>query len=219
MHDLLNSNHNIDYGSRVTAHAEADHRIANSLALIGSSMRLRARNVRERQNLTGAEAAALLDESVARVDAIAHLHRLLSETNGKAKDCADFLRSIGEAAVNVCTVDGETNLHFDLVKGLYLDPSRLAALGLLLNEAVINAHKYAHPAGVDGKIVVSCRPCEGGWSMAIEDDGVGLPDGMDPETEGGLGFKVMRALADNLDGRLIHTSGPLGHRVELILAP
>jgi two-component sensor histidine kinase len=219
MHDLLTSQRVIEPAHDVATQAEADHRIANSLSLVASFMRLQARDLRQRSMLTGADAADLLDESVSRVESVAHLHRLLSANDGKSDDCSTYLRGVGEAAGRVCAYSGEASLHFDLVRGLYLDPTRLAALGLLLNEAVINAHKYAHPTGVDGRIAVSCRPCEGGWSMVIEDDGVGLPEDLDTENGGGLGFKVMRALAHKLGAQLRHVSGPLGHRVEVVLSP
>lgn len=219
MHDLLNSQTIIGPSEEPDSQVEADHRIANSLSLVASFMRLQSKAVRGRPILTGADAADLLDESIARVEAVAHLHRLLSASGGRSEDCATYLQGVGEAAAQVCSYAGGATLRFDLVRGLYLDPMRLAALGLLLNEAVINAHKYAHPTGVDGHISVSCRPCEGGWAMIVEDDGVGLPEGFDPATGGGLGFKVMRALAAKLDARLRHVSRPLGHRVEVILAP
>ncbi len=218
MHDLLNAPRPTP-SPHVDSQTEADHRIANSLMMIASFMRLQAKTLRGTPMLTGADAADLLDESVSRVEAVAHLHRVLSTESGAATDCSIYLRAVGEAAARVCSYSGEARLRFELTPGLVLHPSRLASLGLLLNEAVINAHKYAHPSGVDGEIAIVCRPGDGGWLMSVEDDGVGLPVGFNPDTGGGLGFRVMRALATKLEGRLRHVSGPLGHKVELLLVP
>ena len=89
---------------------------------------------------------------------------------------------------------------------------------MLTSEAIINALKHAHPAGVRGEITVSCRKIGRECMLVIEDDGVGLPDGFNPATDGGLGFRTMRQLAQQLKARLNHQSTPLGLRTEVLFA-
>jgi len=52
----------------------------------------------------------------------------------------------------------------------------------------------------------------------VSDDGVGLPEGFDPEKSGGLGFRVMRSLAAEIGGALQIQSTPLGATLRVSLA-
>lgn len=76
---------------------EADHRIANSLSLVSSLLKLQARNVGARQTMTGTEARAVLEESAARIDAVGRLHRLLVDPQANAStNVSAYLTQIGE---------------------------------------------------------------------------------------------------------------------------
>jgi PAS domain S-box-containing protein len=83
-------------------------------------------------------------------------------------------------------------------------------------EAVTNAIKYSHPTGVPGKITVQCqRDDEGRITIDVTDDGVGLPENFDPELDGSVGFRMMRALSERLEAALTFTSSSLGLGVSL----
>ena len=78
-----------------------------------------------------------------------------------------------------------------------------AMIGLIVGEAVGNAIKYSHPTGVAGKITVQCRHQDkGGIAIDVIDDGVGLPENFDPELDGNVGFRMMRALSERLEAAL-----------------
>jgi len=103
------------------------------------------------------------------------------------------------------------------VAGAGVAPSdSVATAGLIVVEAVKNAVKYAHPAGVHGKIEVRCaRGADSSVRIDVVDDGVGLPEGFDPATDGGFGFELMRELSGKLGATLTFVSTSLGLRVEL----
>jgi PAS domain S-box-containing protein len=95
-------------------------------------------------------------------------------------------------------------------------PEQVAAIALIVGEAVTNAIKHAHPTGVAGIIEVHCRRSAGpAIVIDVIDDGVGLPEGFDPDADGGHGFEVMRGLSRQLGARLRFTSTSLGLRVRL----
>lgn len=91
------------------------------------------------------------------------------------------------------------------------------ALGLFAGEAIANSFKYAHPANVPGEIRVSCRQIDTYLALVIEDDGVGLREGFKPEMHDGTGFKVMAALADQLNAKVSRKSTPLGLWTEILV--
>lgn len=199
--------------------AEADHRIANSLMLVASLLRLQAKELAKQPFVTGPELKNALDDAAARVDAVSQLHRLLaSSPDPQSIDSAEYLRRIGDAAERIGASGTPITLRYDLADNLPMDPRRLVALGMLTSEAIINALKHAHPSGVAGEISVAFRRIGGDYVLVVEDDGVGLPDGFNPATDGGLGFKTMRQLALQLKARLDHQSTPLGLRTEVFFA-
>lgn len=93
----------------------------------------------------------------------------------------------------------------------HADPMMLSAdhaipLGLLINELVTNAIKYAYPAG-GGEIKVSAREIAEHLQVQVSDEGIGLPDGFDLDRpSASLGFKVVTGMVRQLDGHLTFSS-------------
>lgn len=188
---------------------EAHHRIANDLTVLSSMLRLQAQSVRDaRGPLSPAEAREMLRAAASRVEAIGRLHRTLwASVNGETATvfiegvCADAASFAGRTDDVKCVVNLPS----------VVEPARLRALGLLVHELLLNALKYAHPSGVRGRIDVSCREEEGGaLSVDVIDDGVGFPEGFDPQRDGGFGLGMIRELAAQLDAVVAFESSSLG---------
>ena len=94
----------------------------------------------------------------------------------------------------------------------------VAPLALIVNEALLNAVRHAHPSGVDGKIEISCIQNSGSRILIeVTDDGVGLPEDFDPARDGGHGLHLMRQLSAQLGATLSFESTCLGLTVQLLL--
>ncbi|THD60321.1 sensor histidine kinase [Phenylobacterium sp.] len=201
-----------------TRHREAHHRIANNLALIAGFVRLQASKIsKDRQPLSAAETCLLLEEVEVRIQTVGRLHHLLAVgENSGLIDVSEYLRSIcGILSQSVCN-SRSVDLNCD-ARTCMVAPQAAALLGLIVTELVTNAVKYAHPAGAPGRVAVLCRDDRGdGVVLSVSDDGVGLPEGFDPQVDGGLGLRVIRSLADQLDAELGFDSGPLGLTVTVI---
>jgi two-component sensor histidine kinase len=109
----------------------------------------------------------------------------------------------------------------------HADPMLLAAdhaipLGLLINELVTNAVKYAYPEG-SGDIEVSAREIDGHLHVEVSDHGAGLPEGFDiDQPRASLGFKVVAGMVKQLQGHLTLSTDRTGTRFLLdlpILSP
>lgn len=198
--------------------AEADHRIANSLSMVASLVRLQAAAAGRNPVMTGAEARRMLEEAAGRVEAIARHHRALSGLqDGASSDSAAYFKTVCKSASAILDPAGRIRLIFDLAPNLKIEADQLAVLGLLINEALTNTLKHAHPSGVDGEVLIACRAvASDGVLITLEDDGVGLPEGMDADREGGLGFGIMRALAAQIGASVTHRTSPLGLRVQIL---
>jgi two-component sensor histidine kinase len=90
-------------------------------------------------------------------------------------------------------------------------------VGLAVSELVMNAVKFAHPAGVAGELLIACNRRDDLIVIEVTDDGVGLPEGFDPAVDGQFGLQLLRSLAAQLKARLEFHNTELGLRVRLSL--
>jgi PAS domain S-box-containing protein len=158
----------------------------------------------------------------------------LSRHVGAIREVADgaILASGHHAMVNLATTLDETccelaaslrcNDHLEFAwsaaNNCALRADKAILVTLIVREAVSNAVKYAHPTGIPGRITVACRQVsEGVIAIEVADDGVGLPEDFNPETDGAIGFQVMRALSLRLEATLAFTSTDLGLHMGLRL--
>jgi two-component sensor histidine kinase len=195
--------------------AEGNCRTGNNLSLIAGLARQCASSIRkESRTMSGDEVGIILEEFGRRLDTAARLHRLLAI--GRQKALAHYLRDIAEAVISSLSVAGKAELQFDSDPGCSLPPKEALSLGRIVGELVTNAVKYAHPTGIAGKITLSCRRASGGnITIEISDDGVGLPEGLDPIKSDGFGFRLVRSLADQLGATIAFYSDCLGLRFVL----
>jgi two-component sensor histidine kinase len=200
--------------------AEAHHRVANSLTVLVSMVRMQSASIKKNaDSYSNAEVRHLLDGIAARINTIGQLHRILSRagTDGVISlkphlhDVTDALvaaLSSTDQAVKVMHTGGDCMVQMRQVQPIVL----------MLCEIFINALKYAHPTGVPLIMLVDCSVCgDGRLVLTISDDGVGLPEGFDPAQSGGMGFKVMRTLAAEVGGELQIQSTHLGLSFRLSL--
>lgn len=201
---------------------EAHHRIANNLALLASSVKARGLDIAAADRLMRpADVAALLDEVVGRIKTVGTLHRLLSRTDGSGVvDIGSYLNDVARTVITA--VAGEDRIEFIwTTEGACPVPSEQALpIALIVAESLTNAIKYAHPTGMTARAWLGCsRRADGTLMIDFSDDGVGLPEGFDPETDGGLGLRTVRGLATQLGGQILFRTGPLGFGVTVVVPP
>ncbi|MGA2057120.1 MAG: sensor histidine kinase [Bradyrhizobium sp.] len=198
--------------------AEADHRIANNLASLSSAIRLQ-RNAISRigRTLTAGQVCRLLDDISARIEVTAKLHKSLAlAVNGNGIDLGNFLREIAEM-IGTLGPDGKMNLTVDHSGEGFIEPRHALHAGLITAELLTNAVKYAHPTGIAVVVQVYCETNDdGSFLVEVTDDGVGFPENFDPLTDGGLGFQLMRALANGLNAELQFEHDALGVCARLV---
>jgi two-component sensor histidine kinase len=200
--------------------AEADHRIANHLALLAGYVRLKSTDLARQSAEPSRDSVQLLLQGVgAQINAIARLHRSLAVAPQQANV------DLGEHLHGVCTsfvsgVSEAVELIEDFSAGCAVRSDQILPLTQIVAEVVTNALKHAHADGDAGVILVRCGKDDGG-AVLIEviDDGAGLPETFDPTTGGGLGFRLLRAHARQLGARIAFESASRGLRFRLILPP
>ncbi|HTT98290.1 MAG TPA: sensor histidine kinase [Rhizomicrobium sp.] len=198
------------------AAAEADHRIGNSLALLGGLVRLQANAVgKHGKPYSPAEARLLLEGIAARISTVAQVHHRLAKLPDGIVAFGPHLHEICSGLIAAFSSDQQP-VHIDYRFSDCRVPTRyVQPLTLIVNELILNALKYAHPAGVPLRLSVACDSKGSALVLTIDDDGVGLPEGFNPHRDGDLGFRVIRTLCDELRASLDVQSSSLGTSFEI----
>lgn len=200
--------------------AEANHRIANHLAMIAGLLRTQGARIGESgRTLTGREVRVILEEFGARLETVAKVHRLLSGSGDSAAvDLDAYLGSVSERIVSCLSAPSEVTLQCQWRAACLLPSEKALTLGLLVGELITNALKYSHPAGVAGKIGIDTSMTRDGFLMInVSDDGVGLPEGLDPAEHGGMGLRMIQALTAELGGTISFENHGLGLSCTLLI--
>jgi two-component system, sensor histidine kinase PdtaS len=181
---------------------EVHHRVKNNLQVITSLLGLQARSIKD------SATRIKFDESRYRIQAMAILHEILDESSSLAEiDFADYIQKLVAHLVRSYGAIGRIRTQ------LRLDPlscHRDVALpcGLIVNEVVSNALKYAFPGGKAGDVQIELRREAGGRvHLLIADTGIGLPRGCDWETSPTLGLRLVRTLARQIEATMQVTGG------------
>lgn len=200
--------------------SEINHRISNNLALLASTVSMRAASFsRRKESVDPHEAAAALHEITARIAIVGHMHRLLA-TRPQA-DHAGFgahLRELCRLFISALAPPDRWELIETDIADCPVDADHFLPLSLIVTEVVTNALKYAHPTGVPGKLAVGCRrEADGTIVIEVADDGVGFPEGFEFAAGGGIGSRTIHVLAQQIDAQIAFDSRPTGLRFELRL--
>ncbi|MES2752328.1 MAG: response regulator [Pseudomonadota bacterium] len=186
---------------------EVNHRVGNSLQIIASLLHLQANST----NIDDVKAA--LTNAMGRVAAVAQVHRRLY-TSQDLKTV--LLNQYLEALLEDLRRSAEGNRMSRLTlkaEAVEIDPDRAVAIGIIVNELVMNAVKYAYPDGA-GPIHVELRSFKDNLELAISDDGVGLQVKLDPRSTG-MGQRIVSAMATKLEATTERDPNHSGTRIVL----
>jgi two-component sensor histidine kinase len=196
--------------------AETDHRTANQLTMLSSYIRLKERELED--ELAASPALQRLLISIdAQIRAVGRVHRLLTNHGGDGRVAlAPMLSEVCEPFADAL------QWQTVIIQAFSPDCSAPAEHSLWVSqivvEAILNALKHGQPGGHPARIMARCGQDEAGRVVVVvSDDGVGLPEGFDSQTGGGLGFRLMRAHARALNAALTFSSSAGGLSVTLTL--
>jgi two-component sensor histidine kinase len=186
---------------------EVNHRVGNSLQIIASLLHLQA------NSSTNDGVKAALTNAMGRVAAVAQVHRRLY-TSHDLKSV--LLNQYLEALLEDLRRSAEGNRMSRLTlkaEAVEIDPDRAVAIGIIVNELVMNAVKYAYPDGA-GPIHVELEAQGDDLTLAIADDGVGLNVKVDPRSTG-MGQRIVSAMATKLEANVERDPVHSGTRIVL----
>jgi two-component sensor histidine kinase len=183
---------------------ELNHRVRNNFSTVASMLRLQMR-------LQADEAArSAFDAAVGRVQVIASAHDHLSAQPGTPTiDIQEYLsaccQNLGDTLRDVRPIAMSVS-----VPRMLLPSDKAVVIGLLVNELVTNAFKYAFPDERGGTVAVWL---DAELKLVVEDDGKGCPE----DAKEGLGSRIIRLLVQQLRGTIMRGAANSGCRVLITL--
>lgn len=177
---------------------EVHHRVKNNLQVINSILNLQSSYVSDPKTLE------IINESQNRIRSMSYIHESLYQTKDFSSiNFADYITNLVQNLVHSYQL-----YHNKISLDLDIQPVKLALdqaipCGLILNELISNALKYAYPAAKKGKIAIHVREENSKIFMQVQDFGIGLPAGFNVENSESLGLSLVYTLVDQLDGELI----------------
>ena len=184
---------------------EVNHRVGNSLQIIASLLHLQANSSTEE------DVKAALSNAMGRVAAVAQVHRRLYTSHDlKSVLLNQYLDALLEDLRR--SAEGNRMSRLTLrAEPIEIDPDRAVAIGIIVNELVMNAVKYAYPDGA-GPIEVNLNAQGDSLVLSIADEGVGLNVKTDPRSTG-MGQRIVSAMASKLEASVERDPAHAGTRI------
>jgi two-component sensor histidine kinase len=177
---------------------EIHHRVKNNLQIISSLLNLQTDRVKDTGTLRA------LRDSQTRVHSMALIHEKLYQSKSLAKiEFGEYVQSLAKDLFrSYQRTLGNIRLNIQ-VDEVHLDLDYAVPCGLILNEVMSNALKYAFPNGKNGTITVELRANPNQiLSLRVADDGVGLPAGLGILNNKSLGLQLVNSLVTQVEGKL-----------------
>ena len=194
--------------AKTTLLHELDHRVKNNLTMIGSLVRLQSRG------LADPVSKGILDDMLARVDALAAVHRRLFQSEDVTKfDLGGFTRSL---ATEVLAGAGRSDVAIETdVDPVAIGAGNAAAVGLIINELITNSVKHAF-AGRRGVLKLGVHSVDEKAVITLEDDGPGFDPSQQPV--GSLGRPLIERLSRQIGATISWADDAPGTRVSIKFA-
>lgn len=188
---------------------EVHHRVSNSLQMVLSFVSMQAGQTAD------PAAREALDATQNRIQAISKVHhRLYTRDDLTTIDLDDYLATLlGELRASIdkreCRVT--LSLRADPIE---VSPDEAVSIGVIVNELVSNAAKYAFTGTPGGTIAIDLAREDAGYTLSVTDDGCGY-DASGPAKGSGMGMRIVSAVARSLDSQVEHLATQGGTTLRL----
>lgn len=183
---------------------EIHHRVKNNLQVISSLLNMQTYHMEDPTMISA------IAEGQNRVKAMALIHQKLYQTEQLSE--IDFQEYTEQLVSHLSTAFGQSNKKIrSIVNGsaIKLDIDTAIPLGLILNELITNAYKYAFQGANGGDLKIELlRDGDHFYKLHVADSGNGFPVDFSEEKLNSLGIKLVRMLTEQLDGTLKISNEP-----------
>jgi len=175
---------------------EIHHRVKNNLQVITSLINLQSANISDKRVLR------VFRESQHRIHSIALVHEKLYKSENLSEiDFGSYATSIVQELIRAYSIPDKLNIKVD-IDHVYIGIDNAIPLGLVINELITNALKYAFPNQGKGQITISLKSVsDQDYELTVADNGAGMDKDVIIKDKG-LGLQLVGILAEQLGGHL-----------------
>ena len=175
---------------------EIHHRVKNNLQVISSLLGIQARQV------TDNAALEALQEGRTRVQSMSLIHQdLYKKDNLTGIEIKDYFEKLAQNLFDTYNISSQNITIHSSIEELILDVDTVIPLGLIMNELISNALKYAFPDN-RGEIKVSLKEIDDQLQLVVSDNGIGISDPEHVLENDSYGYDLITSLVDKLEGNL-----------------
>lgn len=177
---------------------EVHHRVKNNLQVISSILNLQSSYVKDEGTLQ------ILKESQNRIKSMAFIHESLYQTKDFSSiNFTEYVINLSQNLIHsYSNFDNEVKLNLD-IQNVFLNLDLAIPCGLIINEIVSNALKYAFvDKSEGGEITINMKTTGDFLELRIGDNGKGLPKNIDYRNTESLGLQLVVTLTDQLSGTI-----------------
>ncbi len=176
---------------------EVHHRVKNNLQIISSILNLQSSGINDPKILE------ILTNSQHRIRSMSLIHELLYQTKDFSTiSFAEYIQSIATNLFHGYNQNSNIKLDLDLSE-INLNLDLAIPCGLIVNELITNALKYAFNKDQKGEVLIKlCRENQKVF-LTIKDDGKGFPSNLDYRNTSSLGMQLVVSLVGQLDGNIV----------------
>ena len=169
----------------------------NNLQIISSLLSLQERFVRDPSDID------IFRNSRSRVKSMALIHETLYQSKNLAQiDVAEYVGKLVSHLVQGHYLTNHAVRIRTEIRDIHLCIDHAIPCGLIINELLTNAFKYAFPDGRTGEVAVEMTESDGWYHLSVRDDGVGLPESVDLSSDATLGLHLVTNLVRQLNAEL-----------------
>ena len=177
---------------------EIHHRVKNNMQIISSLLNLQSAYFQD------SEAVNVFKESQNRIRSMALIHEKLYQSGNIAGvKLRDYVQDLASHLMSSYSLDSAKIKLVTDIENVSLGIDTAISLGLIVNELLSNAFKYAFPNDASGEIKLSYKPTNGNAStLIISDNGIGFPGNIDFRRTESLGLQLVNTLVEQLEGNI-----------------
>ena len=192
----------VSLSEKETLLREIHHRVKNNLQIISSLLNIQSDNIDDPTLLSN------IREGQNRVQAMSLIHQNLYQSEHLSNvDIENYLKELVVYLSEMFEKEGKKIEVEVNANHIEFDIDTAIPLGLIVNELVSNAYKYAFENQENGKIkidIMALNDIE--YELNVNDDGKGLPTDFDPSKSKSLGLKLVKILSKQLRGKFSSSS-------------
>jgi two-component sensor histidine kinase len=189
---------------------EIHHRVKNNLAMINRFISVSRKKTKDKTTIEN------YNVLINRLESIKGIHELLYRTDLVGEiNMQDFVQKIADLSSEAFKTD--QNISVNVNTPILIDSKKAESVGIIINELITNAYKYAFNGEKDGLITIDSCIKDENILFSVSDNGLGFSEKIDINKTKSYGLKLVNGLTKQLSGTIKIISNHSGSTITIAI--